>query len=75
MKIVTADQIELANKMINSMPDTCRLIDVLTAGSLYLANAVIQAPKCKLNFERAFSIISKTIADLVSEHNEEGGHQ
>lgn len=66
MKTVTENQKKLADNMIESMPDTCLLADVLTAGALFLTNAIIQSPKCDLSFEEVFEIVSLTTSRLVT---------
>ena len=66
MITVTEHQKQLGNLMISAMPDNTKLLDVLAAGSLFLANAITQSPKCIVGFDEACEIISIVTAKLIN---------
>ena len=81
MTTVTEQQRQLGDLMISAMPDKVKLLDVVTAGALFLANAIMQSPKCTVDFEEAFLIIATATAKLINgmpldePFDEKGGEQ
>ena len=73
MKEITSYQVRLTNRMIDAMPDgDIQLIDILTAGTMFVANAITQTKDCSLTFEKAFQLVSKAVIDIISD-NKKGG--
>lgn len=66
MTTVTEYQRQLAQSMIDVLPDKVSLIDVLTAGSIFLSNATIQSPYCTVSFEEAFHHIATVTKNLIN---------
>lgn len=65
MTTVTEYQRQLAQSMIDVLPDEVKLLDVLTAGALFLSNATTQSPYCTVNFDQAFSLIATVTGNLI----------
>lgn len=66
MMTVTENQRQLAQSMIDVLPDKVSLIDVLTAGSIFLSNATIQSPYCTVSFKEAFHHIATVTNNLIN---------
>ncbi len=75
MKNITPEQILLTNRMIEAMPDKdIPLLDVVTAGTMFLANAITQAKDSSLDFDRAFQLVSNAVTDIIA-NNKKGASE
>ena len=63
---VTETQRQITNRMIESLPEETKLMDALTAGTLFLANALSQCRPDEDIFQPAFETIGAVVSTIIT---------